>query len=135
MVWDFVSKLQSTVIFLFIFYAILMKLISKSFMENFPVSTELIYHFHYLLGVTSLLCIACKDGCIESIQLLQFAKWAILHAFCRLHIFQSTISKNSFRNTIRVSNSLDQDQARRFVRPYLGSNCLQKLSADDTSRY
>ena len=27
-----------------------------------------------------------------------------------------------------VSNSLDPDQAQRFVRPDLGSNCLQRLS-------
>ena len=40
-------------------------------------------------------------------------------------------SKNSFRNIIRVSNSLDPDQARHFVRPNLGPNCLQKLSADN----
>ena len=33
-----------------------------------------------------------------------------------------------------MSNSLDPDQARRFVGPDLGPNCLQKLSADDTSR-
>ena len=32
--------------------------------------------------------------------------------------------KNSFRNTIRVSNSLDPDQARHFVGPDLGPNCL-----------
>ena len=32
-----------------------------------------------------------------------------------------------------VSNSLDQDQARRFVRPDLDPNCLQRLSADDKS--
>ena len=38
--------------------------------------------------------------------------------------------KNSFGNTIRVSNSLDPDQARRFVRPVLGPNCLQRTSAD-----
>ena len=37
-------------------------------------------------------------------------------------------------NTIRVSNSLDPDQARRSVGPDLGTNCLQRLSADDTSR-
>ena len=54
--------------------------------------------------------------------------------FCRLlFFFKSTFSKNSFRNTIRVSNSLDPGQARRFVGPGLGPNCLQKLSAD-TSR-
>ena len=35
-----------------------------------------------------------------------------------------------FFNTIRVSNSLDPDQARHFVRPDLDPNCLQKLSAD-----
>ena len=39
--------------------------------------------------------------------------------------------KISFRNTIRMSNSLDPDQAQHFVGPYLGPNCLQMLSADD----
>ena len=29
--------------------------------------------------------------------------------------------------------SLDPDQARHFVGPDLGPNCLQRLSADDTS--
>ena len=33
-----------------------------------------------------------------------------------------------------MSNSLDPDQARRLVGPDLGPNCLQTLSADDTSR-
>ena len=36
--------------------------------------------------------------------------------------------------TIRVSNSLEPDQARHFVEPDLGPNCLQRLSADDKSR-
>ena len=44
------------------------------------------------------------------------------------------LNKNAFRNIIRVSNSLDPDQARRFVGPDLGPNCLQRLSADDISR-
>ena len=54
--------------------------------------------------------------------------------FCRLLIFLSELnfSKNSFKNTIRVSNSLNPDQARLFVGPGLGQNCLQRLSADDT---
>ena len=34
-----------------------------------------------------------------------------------------------FFNTIQVSNSLDPDQARHFVGPDLGPNCLQRLSA------
>ena len=41
--------------------------------------------------------------------------------------------ENSVRITIRVSNSLDPDQAHHFVWPDLGQNCLQKLSADQTS--
>ena len=37
-------------------------------------------------------------------------------------------------NSIRASNRLDPDQARHFVGPDLGPICLQRLSADDTSR-
>ena len=44
---------------------------------------------------------------------------------------KSTFLKNSFSNTVRVSNRLDPDQARHFVGPGLGQNCLQKLSTDD----
>ena len=33
-----------------------------------------------------------------------------------------------------MSNNLDPDQARCFVGPDLGPNCLQMLSADDTRR-
>ena len=49
-------------------------------------------------------------------------------------VSKSTVPKNSFRNTIIVSNILDPDQARRFVGPDLDPNRLQKLSADDPSR-
>ena len=37
-------------------------------------------------------------------------------------------------NTIRVSNSLDPDQAQHFVGPDPRPNCLQMLSADDTCK-
>ena len=40
---------------------------------------------------------------------------------------KSSFSKNSFRNIIRVSNSLDPDQARHFVGPDQGSSCLQNI--------
>ena len=54
--------------------------------------------------------------------------------FCRLLIIvKINFFQNSFRNTIRVSNSLDPDQVRHFVGPDLGQNCLQKLSSDKTS--
>ena len=32
-----------------------------------------------------------------------------------------------FFNTIKVSNSLDPDQARNFIRPDLGPNCLLRF--------
>ena len=47
---------------------------------------------------------------------------------------KSTFLKNSSRNIIRVSNSLDPDQARDFVESDLDPNCLRRSSADDTSR-
>ena len=37
-----------------------------------------------------------------------------------------TFSKDSFRNTIRMSNSLDSDQDPHSVGPDLGPNCLQR---------
>ena len=40
---------------------------------------------------------------------------------------------NCFRNTYRVSNSLDPDQDQYSICPDPGSNCLQRLSADDKS--
>ena len=44
------------------------------------------------------------------------------------------LKKNVFRKTIRVSNSFDPDQARRFVGPDPDQNCLPRLSVDDTGR-
>ena len=46
---------------------------------------------------------------------------------------KSTFSKNSFRNTIRVSNSLDPYQDQHSVGPDLGPSYLQRLSADEKS--
>ena len=40
-------------------------------------------------------------------------------------------SLKSLRNASIESNSLDSDQARHLVRPDLGPNCLQRLSAND----
>ena len=61
-----------------------------------------------------------------------FFKITIFEKF--LIFSKSLFLKNSFRNTTRVSDSLDPDQARHFGGPDLGPNCLQKLSADDTRR-
>ena len=43
----------------------------------------------------------------------------------------SFLAKKSFRNTTRVSNNLDSDQAPRVFGPDLATHCLQRLSADD----
>ena len=40
----------------------------------------------------------------------------------------------SFRNTIGVSNGLDQDQDRPSVSPDVGPTCLQRLPPGDKSR-
>ena len=53
--------------------------------------------------------------------------------FRRLLVFPLN-SKHSYRMSTRVVNRLDPDQARRFVRPDLDPTCLQRLSADATSR-
>ena len=57
--------------------------------------------------------------------------------FCHRLIFFKInfFLKNSFKNTLRVSNGLDPDQDRHFVGPDLDLNVLQKLSADGTRRY
>ena len=71
---------------------------------------------------------ALSNGGINSLNELVF------HVFCHLLIFFLSFSKNSFRNTIRGSNSLDPDQVRHFVGPDLGLNYLQRILADDTKR-
>ena len=52
--------------------------------------------------------------------------------FCHLRVFfqNQLFLKKSIRNIIRLSNNLDPEKARHFVGPDLGSNCLQKLSAE-----
>ena len=48
---------------------------------------------------------------------------------CCLLTLKIYFFKKKFKNTIRVSNSLDLDPDS--VSPDLGPNCLQRLSADD----
>ena len=70
---------------------------------------------------------------LPELNSLHAGKFYMIFVVCRLYS-KSKFSKISFRNAIRMSNSLDPDQARHFVGPDLGPNCLQRLSADDTSR-
>ena len=48
--------------------------------------------------------------------------------------FKINLFKNSFSNTIRVSNGLGQDQEPRSVVPDLDTNYLHRLSADEKSQ-
>ena len=57
-----------------------------------------------------------------------------MHFCCLWIFFLLTFSKKSFRNTIRVSNSLDPDQARHFSRSDLGPSSGSKLFAKVISR-
>ena len=50
-----------------------------------------------------------------------------------LIFFISFFFQKKFKNAIKVSTCFDPDQAGRFIWPYLGPNCPQRLSADDTS--
>ena len=67
------------------------------------------------------------DNSHEIVSLIQchlFAYWVILHALLS--------SADFYQNQLRVSNKLNPGQARHFVGPDLDSNCLQRLSADET---
>ena len=50
-------------------------------------------------------------------------------------LLSSADLKKKIVPTIRVSSSLDPDQDGQNVCPDLGSNCLQRLSADDKSHH
>ena len=50
---------------------------------------------------------------------------------CLLIYLKLHFSKSFFKNSHRVSNSLDQDQAQPYVGPDLGPDCLQRSSAND----
>ena len=62
------------------------------------------------------ICISDITLCLLGISVCYF----ICLVFPKLTLF---FSKNCFRNTIRVSISLDPDQAQHFVGPDLGLNC------------
>ena len=75
--------------------------------------------------------------CRTRVSSLPFGYFSCAFVVCWFFFSKSTFSKNSFRSIIRVSNSLDPDQAGQFVGPNLGPNCLQRSpegKADDTSR-
>ena len=80
---------------------------------------------------------ACSTFHFNSLTLFAY------EVICRLLIFFKIsllllllffFLKKYFRNIGSVLNNLDPDLALRFAGPDLGPNCLQRLSADDTSK-
>ena len=49
-------------------------------------------------------------------------------------LFKIDFVKKIIQDIIRMSTSFDPDEAKHVVRPFLGLNCLLRLTADDISR-
>ena len=79
-------------------------------------------------------CAAFRLTCNIRKSFRKFECCVILHTFLSSADFFKNhfFPKNSFVNTIRVSNSLGTDQARRLVGPDLRPNCLQTLYQQTT---
>ena len=102
------------------------------YFENYVIIDSNHFLLPNLIELSAGCIILSNDGYIKYFIILTLACWVIFHASCRLLKFSKlTFSKNSFRNTIRVSNGLESDQDSHSVGPDLGPNCLQFLSADD----
>ena len=110
----------------------------SSAQSNSKILHTSIYRLRTITCFFGLLNTLTIDSTISCIDLLH---WGILDVvltlcmlgnfskhFCCLLIFSKLFfeKKKSFRNTIRVSNSLDPDQARHIVGPDLYPNCLQR---------
>ena len=119
-------------------------------MENYPdnkkawkitQTTKKHGKFSLLSSVSMLSCHLGNFPCFFPMLIYHGFSLSISHAFLWAVYFPCFYvfcwilkKKNSFKNTNRVPNSLAPDQARQNVGPDLGPNCLQRLSADDTSR-
>ena len=71
----------------------------------------------------------CRYSGVTSYMYIVCAYWVIFHDFLlSANFFKIIFLKTFSRNTIRMSNSLDPDQAQHFVGPDLDPNCLQSLT-------
>ena len=93
--------------------------------------------FVCMIFTCSKIGFSCDKVYITCMQIYQLTPCplGIFHAFCRLLIFfKINFFEKKFQECHPIENRLDPDQTRHFVRPDLGPICLQRLSADDTSR-
>ena len=114
--------------------------VCKCYQQTTKVLEMRIISNHHSLGFISavFLCLLIMASLvfyltISCLTLCMLGNFSRFFVICRF-FSKSTFLKNSLRNAITVSNSLDPDQDRHYVGPDLGPNCLQWLSADDTSR-
>ena len=81
---------------------------------------------YYLLKQHTTLVIKCLTSCMPG-DLACYLSSANFNQ-------NSTLKKNSFKNTIRASNCLDADQAPHFVLLDSGLKCLYMFSVDDSGK-
>ena len=80
---------------------------------------------NFFRGVQAYFTVVVQCFILRKTIIFQGSRGANLLIFSKLTFF-----KNSFKNTIRVSNGLYPDQNRRSVGTELGANYLQRLSVD-----
>ena len=105
-----------------------------SMLSNFNALVRILYQMNQTRVLTNMSI--RTDTHSLPYTILTLCMLGIFSCFCccLLTFFKIIFfSKKYLRNTISVSNSLDPDEAWHIVRPHLGPNCLQRLSAKDKS--
>ena len=75
-----------------------------------------------------------QKAAIESyLTLCMLGNFACFFVVCVFFFSNEPFQQIFQKNIVSVSYSLDPDQARCFVRPDLGPNCLERLSANHKS--
>ena len=64
------------------------------------------------------------------VKLCPMRKFSCFFSRLLIFVFKINCFEKMFKEYLGASNRLDPDQARRFVEPDLGPNCLLKLSAN-----
>ena len=87
------------------------------------------------------ICIPCDQDSGRTLHIK--THWIAGHAslffayekfFMPIFFFKINFFEKLLQEYHQCLNILDPDQDQHFVEPDLGPNCLQRLSADDTSR-
>ena len=74
--------------------------------------------------------VVLKINLLWPLILCRLGNFHVIVFVCRLFL-KLTFFKLSFRKTFRVINGFNPNQDQRYISPYLDTNCLPRLSADD----